>query len=206
MSVICFGGVCVPYSALLPLLLIVLRPLWQIICNVLGIENFLDAKNNKKKNNEADAVGEDEGACSGGVCAMKNSPPASSTATATDGSVAKSVPVPDAPFYLTPDLEWKSLLARSHKHTLLIRFTAAWCVPCKKIEPLFTSLGSELMANGAATFVSVDVDEFPDYMNEYSVTGLPYTVAIRGGEVKGSYRGSAEIELRKFVESAVAGR
>ena len=209
---ICCFGICIPYSALLPLLLVLLRPIWDFICSVLGIENHLD-----KKKGGAE--------CSGGVCELKGGAKATEGEGEGKGEVEccgglaaaaevdenlHSAPVvaapmraiPEEPFDLNAQIAWKDLLASSFKKPLFVRFTASWCKPCKAIEPQFLELGSS--RRGSATFVSIDVDEFPDHMTEYSVIGIPHFLVIRDGTVKGSYRGSDGGEMKAFVERSTA--
>ena len=189
MSVICCGGICIPYSALLPLLLLILRPVWAFVCKVLGIENFLE----KKANTE---VKEGEVQCSGGVCRMKGK-----SDGAEPAPVSAAEPIPEGPFYLSQQMSWKEVLQSSYKRPLLLRFTATWCKPCKEVEPLFTKLGDQ--CKGSATFASVDVDDFPDFMNDYQITGIPYVVAIRNGSVKDSYKGSNQDAMTNFIHSSI---
>ena len=188
MSLFCIGGVCIPYSALLPLLLVLLQPAWDWICKMLGIENHLKGK-------------EKAAACTGDSCALPKTTAASSSASSSPSSSAAPVqpqaPLSETPFYVQSEEQWKQIISASKEKPVLVRFTAPWCGPCKMIEPLFTSLGEA--SKGSAYFCSVDVDEFPDLMGTYSITGIPYFMKIVDGSVASSYKGSNEDGLKNLV-------
>ena len=78
-----------------------------------------------------------------------------------------------------------------------VRFTATWCLPCKKIEPVFICLGAE---NPLLSFVSIDVDEFDEIAAAYSAVKIPLFLAIQGGTVLGRMSGQDEKTLRQFVQ------
>ena len=80
-----------------------------------------------------------------------------------------------------------------------VRFTATWCLPCKKIEPAFTCLGAE---NPLLSFVSIDVDEFDEIAAAYSAVKIPLFLAIRGDTVLERMSGQDEKALRQFVQNA----
>jgi|LauGreDrversion4_1035100.scaffolds.fasta_scaffold379324_1 thiol-disulfide isomerase/thioredoxin len=184
MSLFCIGGVCIPYSALLPILLVLLQPVWDWICKALGIENHLKGK--------------EKAACTGDSCALPKATTASAFSSSAEAQVQSHAPLSETPFHVQSEEQWKQVILASKAKPVLVRFTAPWCGPCKKIEPLFTSLGEA--SNGSAYFCSVDVDEFPDLMSTYQITGIPYFLKIVDGSVASSYKGSNEDGLKKLVE------
>lgn len=186
MSVFCICGVCIPYTAILPIIIIFLKYIWDVICKTFGWENFFDKKKAVAKSDHGEVT---EGHCSGGVCSLP--------------AKTKDVPIPESPpFYLGGnDVTWQQLLKSSSKKPLIVRFTATWCGPCKKIEPIFNSLGAENQA--LATFVSVDVDDYPDFMNEYSISGIPYVLSFKDGVVIDQYKGSNEEGLKNILLTSI---
>lgn len=176
---ICIGGCCIPYSALLPVLLILFKPLYEWVCSALGIDI------NKPKKGGPEPIEAKDGGQS--CCA----------------SGAAQAVAPESPFYLGADTpSWKALLAASSDKPLIVRFTAQWCKPCKVVEPLFNALGEA--HRGQGTFVSVDVDDHPELLDEYQLLGVPYFLSFKDGALLTKYRGSEEKEVRKMVAAAVA--
>ena len=178
----CIGGFCIPYSALLPVLLILFRPLYEWVCKVMGID--INKPSKKGGKGDSDSIEAKDG--SKPCCASGSAPVA-----------------PESPFYLGPDTpSWKALVAASAEKPLIVRFTATWCGPCKKVEPLFNALAQA--RRGQATFVSVDVDDFPEIMDEQQLLGVPYFLSFKNGALVTKYRGSDEQEVEKIVSSALA--
>jgi thioredoxin 1 len=65
---------------------------------------------------------------------------------------------------------------------MLLDFGAAWCGPCKMIEPVILKL--ENRWKDKARFGKVDVDESPELAMRYQVMGVPTVLLIVGGEIK----------------------
>jgi thioredoxin 1 len=63
---------------------------------------------------------------------------------------------------------------------VLIDFTAAWCGPCKLLDPVVTQLAEEWQ--GRVKVVKLDVDENPDLVMKYQVMGVPTLVLIKDGK------------------------
>jgi len=61
----------------------------------------------------------------------------------------------------------------------VVRFTAEWCVPCRKYGPLFSRASEKSDEN----WLSVDVDAFPAVAQEYKVMSIP-AVFDQGERVK----------------------
>lgn len=63
-------------------------------------------------------------------------------------------------------------------HTALptiVKFTASWCGPCKKISPVFRDLAD---ANRHVMCLEVDIDECPNIAREYGVDSVPTFVLM----------------------------
>ena len=65
---------------------------------------------------------------------------------------------------------------------VLVDFSAAWCGPCKKLEPILHELASEYDAK--LKVVKVDVDSAPTTAARFGVLSVPTILLILGGEVK----------------------
>jgi thioredoxin 1 len=63
---------------------------------------------------------------------------------------------------------------------VLVDFGAAWCSPCKKMEPLLEQLAAELQ--GRVQLLKVDVQDDPDLAGRYQVMSLPTVILFVSGE------------------------
>lgn len=63
----------------------------------------------------------------------------------------------------------------------VVRFTAAWCGPCKSLEPIFNEVAAEHPE--MKTFV-VDVDQHQDIAVKFGVRGIPTLMRVENGIVK----------------------
>ena len=65
---------------------------------------------------------------------------------------------------------------------VLVDFSAAWCGPCKKLEPILHELAADYGAK--LKVVKVDVDSAPATAARFGVLSVPTILLILGGEVK----------------------
>jgi len=63
---------------------------------------------------------------------------------------------------------------------VLVDFTAAWCGPCKMIEPLLKQLAQDW--DGKIKVSKLDVDENPNISLEYQVMGIPTLILFKNGQ------------------------
>ncbi len=65
---------------------------------------------------------------------------------------------------------------------VLVDFTAAWCQPCKMVEPIVKQLAEEWA--GKIKVVKLDADQNPRIMMQYGVMGIPTLMLFKGGDIK----------------------
>ncbi len=65
---------------------------------------------------------------------------------------------------------------------VLVDFTAAWCQPCKMIDPIVKQLAQDW--DGRVKVVKLDADENPNVLMQYGVLGIPTLILFKSGEVK----------------------
>jgi len=140
MSTLCIGGVCIPYSAIIPFIMMGLKYLL----------NYFKFQKEEKKSVEG-----------GGCCDLTSSCCSKKTTTA----------VYDAPTkvqVIESEEEWDTTFLQK-KETIVIKFTATWCSPCKKISPFYAQMAQKY----AAHFVEMDVDEFDECAAKYDIKAMP---------------------------------
>lgn len=81
--------------------------------------------------------------------------------------------------------------------TSLIKYTATWCGPCKKLEPILHQLQLDL-PNLSITVV--DVDEEPELAKEYKIKSLPTLIFIKDKEEINRIAGLTTLnEIKKLL-------
>lgn len=63
--------------------------------------------------------------------------------------------------------------------TVVLKFQAEWCGPCKAYAATFNSVAKKL--EDTATFLTVDIEEFPELAKTYYVRSIPATVILKNG-------------------------
>lgn len=89
--------------------------------------------------------------------------------------------------------EWKQFLASNQ--TVVAKFTATWCRPCKAIQPTYELLASDYESTA---FCTIDVDELDEVAASLQVAMMPTFCIFRAGTVE-RYAGSSEAQLRAFL-------
>lgn len=62
----------------------------------------------------------------------------------------------------------------------LVDFSAAWCGPCKMMEPILKEL--KTMVGEDATILKVDVDQNPDVSIQYQIRSVPTIMIFKNGQ------------------------
>eukprot|EP00979_Chaetoceros_neogracilis_P017222 scaffold10191_cov283-Chaetoceros_neogracile.AAC.2 len=208
MTAICLCGVCVPYSAIIPLLLVLLqfiaRPLYQmgllpdILAKKLGVHTTANMSNiNTNTNgNTKSCCDSDCNESSQSVAGRMESSVSNSTTDSTCSSGEDKDVVE-----VTSMAQFQVLL--KEKNTVFLKFTADWCKPCKAIHPFYQSL-SEKNASNKVVFATVDVDEVDDLAAQYKIAMMPTFVAIVDKQVVQQMSGANKNKLESFVKKVLS--
>lgn len=65
---------------------------------------------------------------------------------------------------------------------VLVDFSATWCGPCKKLEPIVHEIAGDYA--GRLKVVRVDVDNAPSTAARFAVMSVPTVLLVRDGAVK----------------------
>lgn len=203
MPLICVGPICVPISAVLPLILWALRPIWEALPEPMRARiesatrpflNWLDERVFSKLRGMF-----------GGKGKMASTP-----ASAAKGALAVSAGAIDAAFATQlaaaldagrgevhsvgtrEQLAAARALSAQRGCAVVLDFTAPWCGPCQRIKPKYAELAK---AQSAHIFLAIDVDDAPELQADSKVIALP-TFQVYFGERK-------EAEVRGGTDSTI---
>lgn len=70
---------------------------------------------------------------------------------------------------------------------VLVDFSAIWCGPCKKLEPIVHEVAAEY--GDRLKVVKVDVDHSPSTAARFGVLSVPTLMIFQGGVVKDQFVG-----------------
>lgn len=186
MSCLCIGGVCIPYSAILPFLLVFLREIVKPLAKLGLIPEPI-----AKRLGIAASTKNENSCCKDGKSCDRVEKPRPSNSS----NPKKTEP------YSTVDsmTQFQDLL--SNYEFVIVKFTATWCKPCQKIHPLFSELGEKNLENDKVMFVSVDVDDAEDITGHCEVTAMPTFQCYNEGKKIKEFSGASDEKLKAMVES-----
>uniref|UniRef100_M3XI97 Thioredoxin domain-containing protein n=1 Tax=Latimeria chalumnae TaxID=7897 RepID=M3XI97_LATCH len=75
--------------------------------------------------------------------------------------------------------QYNSVMKGAGTKLVVIDFYAEWCGPCKKIQPQYEELSK---VHKDVLFLSVDVDEAQDLVQECEIKAMPTFIFMKGGE------------------------
>lgn len=65
-------------------------------------------------------------------------------------------------------------------HPVLVKFGAAWCQPCKMLDPIIDEIAQE--AQGVKVW-AVDIDDQPELAQRFTVMSVPTMLFFKDGKV-----------------------
>ena len=81
---------------------------------------------------------------------------------------------------------------------VLVDFGAAWCAPCRRLEPTVDQLAEEY--DGRVTVAKMDIDENPMTPPKFMVRGIPTILLFKNGDLKETMVGlSSKDDLSKMI-------
>ena len=200
----CIGGVCIPYTAILPLCVWALKWLWDKLLVVLGKKQptstppqpLQQRRSAKTKSSSTVSTDQDDEADCCSCCGDGGSGPL----------LAPTIPL------IESEPAWSKFV--QDYELLVIKFTAPWCQPCRTIqgpwEDWMQQHGAQL--NGRRIgWASVNVDSVDAVAAQYSVAALPTFLVLENPTtttqekpvVVNRYSGSAPASLYEFLQHNV---
>jgi thioredoxin 1 len=223
MPLCCIGGVCIPYSAIIPLVIIGIQWVFQKLVNVglipesIGqqLNGFItiNQNSNNKDEKESATCCKKETSVSSSIRRGKQSKEQVGTQISNTHNL--NIPSKDGIQIIESKEDWDNLVLSTTNNndtnqqaTIICKFTAQWCKPCKTIQPYFESLVSKITKNDSSKYnhnikiVIVDVDVCDDIASMYNIITLPTFITIENGRVVDSYTGSKEQHLLDFITTS----
>lgn len=108
--------------------------------------------------------------------------------------------MPGNTYNLTKRTELAELVSK--KKPVIIKFTATWCGPCKRIAPTFNKLVEKV--KHLVDIVIVDADEGSDICSSLKVRGYPSFLSYVNGEMAESMIGADDDELLAFFKATIS--
>ena len=68
----------------------------------------------------------------------------------------------------------------SKERLLILEFYADWCPPCRELAPILEKIAKEKSAT--VSIYKIDVDQHPELMNSFRITGIPYVSFVKNKE------------------------
>ncbi|KAG8068313.1 hypothetical protein GUJ93_ZPchr0005g15085 [Zizania palustris] len=82
---------------------------------------------------------------------------------------------------ITDQVSWEKKMEEVAKldKTVVVKFSATWCGPCRNAAPVYSELS---LKHPEIVFVSVDVDEMPDLVTQFDICATPTFIFMKGEE------------------------
>lgn len=77
---------------------------------------------------------------------------------------------------------------KQSKIPCMVKFTASWCQPCLRLQPILEEVAQEL--DGKVKIVSIDVDDNPELSSTYKVKSIPTMLLFKDGQLVKTQVGS----------------
>src|SRR4029434_4261443 len=87
---------------------------------------------------------------------------------------------------------------------VLVDFWAAWCAPCRMLEPTVAAVAEKYAAT--ARVVKVNVDDNPSISQRYGIKGIPTLILFKGGkEEERAVGDTCESAISRLIDKHVVG-
>lgn len=90
---------------------------------------------------------------------------------------------------ITEETFQKLVIEGSIDENVLVDFYADWCIPCKQLSEMLSTLPFEFIEKGKTRFYKLNIDLNPNLKGLYKVEAIPYLVIFKNGLVIGTFKG-----------------
>jgi thioredoxin 1 len=157
-----------------PLLIIILKPIYE----------FFFGKTISKKTNTACCSKEDSSTINSSTTINPTTISNENTNKSSYGNVLA----------ITSETEYYEYIKSSN--ITIVKHSADWCVPCKKIQNFYHDLSQKFPT---INFITLDVDQFDQIAAENGAFKIPYFVAFRNGQKVDSIGSSNTVQINAFL-------
>ena len=206
MAALCIGGVCIPYTAIVPAVFLFLK--WLL--SQVGLLSVKEGGGRSSCCGSTSAAnGEDGNTDSSRTLKPRRSKLGKSRSTISNASSSGGIVGTDGSVRNIKDIDdWRRIVnggdsGGPRQRSIVVKMTADWCRPCKEIDPFYQSLAKKY----DATFTRIDVDDLDDVAAELSVAMMPtFVVLSRDGKEVGRVAGANEGRLEALIQEHCAER
>ena len=82
--------------------------------------------------------------------------------------------------------DFTTALAENPEKTIILKFGAEWCPPCRALDPLLNSIDNE---REDIVVLSVDVDSSSELTSQFTVRNIPAVFIYKNGEQTDKFLG-----------------
>lgn len=80
---------------------------------------------------------------------------------------------------------------------IIVQVGANWCGPCKQLKPTMEEISQEELG---VEFVYIDVDQNPDFAQEYGIRGIPTVIFFNNGQRIDAFTGNqSKGQIKDFI-------
>jgi thioredoxin 1 len=101
--------------------------------------------------------------------------------------------------HISSEAEFDQLLAESVGKLIVVDFSAAWCMPCKLIAPVFEEMANPEGEFGNIIFMKIDVDEVPSLAERFQVQAMPTFLFMKDSAEIDRFSGASVEKLKQTI-------
>lgn len=93
---------------------------------------------------------------------------------------------------------------QANPRPVVVEFWAAWCMPCRAMEPGLLRTGEEF--NGKVDLWRINADEQPETLRALKVFGIPTMILFQNGQEVARRTGvQSQVDIQAFFKAAETG-